>query len=121
MARFEALLAPASNASDWSAAIEQLAQEWQGLPEWLDGRNASLTVHVAPTGLQVKLLLELQHSGQLGVLISSRKGMSRGAIADVEAAYPNLGFHDSLIRLAKDYGGSTLAGSIKVTLGIVKW
>jgi len=50
-----------------------------------------------------------------------RKGMSRGAIAEVEAAFPNLGFHDSLMRLAKDYGGSTLVGSIKVTLGIVKW
>jgi hypothetical protein len=50
-----------------------------------------------------------------------RKGMSRGAIAEVEAEFPNLGFHDSLIRLAKDYGGSTLVGSIKVTLGIVKW
>ena len=50
-----------------------------------------------------------------------RKGMSRGAIAEVEASFPNLGFHDSLIRLAKDYGGSALVGSIKVTLGIVKW
>jgi len=50
-----------------------------------------------------------------------RKGMSRGAIAEVEAEFPNLGFHDSLMRLAKDYGGSTLVGSIKVTLGIVKW
>ena len=50
-----------------------------------------------------------------------RKGMSRGAIAEVEAEFPNLGFHDSLMRLAKDCGGSTLVGSIKVTLGIVKW
>jgi len=50
-----------------------------------------------------------------------RKGMSRGAIAEVEAEFPNLGFNDSLMRLAKDYGGSTLVGSIKVTLGIVKW
>ena len=50
-----------------------------------------------------------------------RKGMSRDAIAEVEAAFPNLGFHDSLMRLAKDYGGSTVAGSIKVILGIVKW
>ena len=121
MARFEALLAPVRDPEPARACIDQLAQEWQGAADWLDGRNASLTVHVAPTGLQVKLLLELQHSGQLGVLISSRKGMSRGAIAEVEAAFPNLGFHDSLMRLAKDYGGSTLAGSIKVTLGIVKW
>ena len=50
-----------------------------------------------------------------------RKGISRAAIAEVEAAFPNLGFHDALMRLAKDYGGSTLAGGIKVTLGIVRW
>jgi hypothetical protein len=50
-----------------------------------------------------------------------RKGMSKAAIAGVEAAFPNLGFHDILLRLAKDYGGSTLVGGFKVTLGIVKW
>jgi hypothetical protein len=47
--------------------------------------------------------------------------MSRAQIQSVETALPNFGFHDTLLRLAKDYGGSTLAGSIKVTLGIVKW
>ncbi|ENM2846941.1 phosphohydrolase [Vibrio cholerae] len=50
-----------------------------------------------------------------------RKGISKAAIKEVEAAFPNLGFHDTLLRLAKDYGGSTLVGGIKVTLGIVKW
>ncbi|MEM9808581.1 MAG: phosphohydrolase [Cyanobacteria bacterium P01_D01_bin.56] len=50
-----------------------------------------------------------------------RKGMSRDAIAKVEATFPNLGFHDTLLRLAKDYGGSTLIGSLKVMKGIVKW
>ncbi|WP_207063533.1 hypothetical protein [Motiliproteus sp. SC1-56] len=50
-----------------------------------------------------------------------KKGISEGAIAEVEAAFPNLGFHDSLLRLAKDYGGSTLIGGIRVTRGIVKW
>ena len=50
-----------------------------------------------------------------------RKGMSKDAINQVEVAFPNLGFHDTLLRLAKDYGGSTLVGGIKVTLGIVKW
>lgn len=79
MARFEALLAPVRDREAARTCIDQLAQDWQGAPEWLDGRNASLTVHVAPTGLQVKLLLELQYSGQLGVLISSREGMSGGA------------------------------------------
>jgi hypothetical protein len=50
-----------------------------------------------------------------------RKGMSEAAINEVEAAFPNLGFHDTLLRLTKDYGGSTLVGGVKVTLGIVKW
>jgi hypothetical protein len=80
MARFEALLAPVRDLDAARACIDQLAQEWHGVPEWLDGRNASLTVHVAPTGLQVKLLLELQHSGQLGVLITSREGMGGGSL-----------------------------------------
>ena len=50
-----------------------------------------------------------------------RKGMRRELIQKVETAFPNLGFHETLLRLAKDYGGSTLAGGLKVTLGIVKW
>jgi hypothetical protein len=50
-----------------------------------------------------------------------RKGISRAAIREVEAAFPNLGFHNSLMRLAKDYGGSTIVGAIKVTLGIVRF
>jgi hypothetical protein len=47
--------------------------------------------------------------------------MRRELIQKVETAFPNLGFHETLLRLAKDYGGSTLAGGLKVTLGIVKW
>jgi hypothetical protein len=50
-----------------------------------------------------------------------RKGMGREQIKKVESAFPNLGFQETLLRLAKDYGGSTLVGGIKVTLGIVKW
>jgi hypothetical protein len=50
-----------------------------------------------------------------------RKGMSRAAVAQVEAAFPNEGFHATLLRLAKDYGGSTLVGGWKVARGIVKW
>lgn len=49
-----------------------------------------------------------------------RKGISRKVIAHVEAIFPNCGFHKSLLRLAKDYGGSTILGGIKVTRGIVK-
>ena len=50
-----------------------------------------------------------------------RKGMPRADVRAVEAAFPNLGFHATLLRLAKDYSGSTLKGGIRVTLGIVKW
>ncbi|BBM66841.1 hypothetical protein VA249_34870 [Vibrio alfacsensis] len=50
-----------------------------------------------------------------------RKGLTKEMIKQVEAAFPNLGFHDTLLRLTKDYGGSTLVGGVKVTLGIVKW
>lgn len=50
-----------------------------------------------------------------------RKGVRRAAIAKVEAAFPNCGFHKSLLRLAKEYGGSTLVGGFKVMRGIVKW
>ncbi|MES9970195.1 MAG: hypothetical protein ABW092_09190 [Candidatus Thiodiazotropha sp.] len=50
-----------------------------------------------------------------------RKGLNKAAVKEVETAFPNLGFHDALLRLAKDYGGSVLVGGIKVTRGIVKW
>ena len=50
-----------------------------------------------------------------------RKGISRRNVAAVHAAFPNEGFHRTLLRLTKDYGGSTLVGSIRVTRGIVKW
>ncbi len=50
-----------------------------------------------------------------------RKGMTKADVNAVESAFPNLGFHDSLLRLTKDYGGSTIMGGLKVTLGIVKW
>ena len=50
-----------------------------------------------------------------------RQGLSKVAIKEVESAFPNLGFHDMLLRLAKEYGNSTLIGGMKVTRGIVKW
>ena len=50
-----------------------------------------------------------------------RKGMSRKSISQVESTFPNLGFHKTLLRLTKDYGGSTIAGSLQVTRGIMKW
>lgn len=54
----------------------------------------------------------------MGVL---RKGLSKKTIQTVEAAFPNYGFHESLLRLSKDLGGSLLVGGIKVVHGIVKW
>jgi hypothetical protein len=50
-----------------------------------------------------------------------KMGLSKDMINEVEAAYPNFGFHQSLLRLAKDYGGSAIVGGIKVIKGIVKW
>ncbi len=50
-----------------------------------------------------------------------RKGIRRSSIANVESTFPNCGFHKSLMRLAKDYSGSTLVGGFKVARGIVKW
>ncbi len=52
-----------------------------------------------------------------------RMGMSKANIEAVEAAFPNHGFHDALVRLAKDNnnGGSTLGGLIQVVRGIIKW
>jgi hypothetical protein len=50
-----------------------------------------------------------------------RKGISRAAIARVESTFPNCGFHKALLRLAKEYGGSTIIGGFKVMRGIVKW
>ena len=50
-----------------------------------------------------------------------RKGMPRRAIRAVEAAFPNEGFHAALVRLAKDLGGSTIGGGVKVVRGIVTW
>ena len=49
-----------------------------------------------------------------------RKGMSRSSVSQVESACPNCGFHKALMRLAKEYSGSTLLGGFKVMRGIVK-
>lgn len=50
-----------------------------------------------------------------------RKGLEKTAISQVESVFPNFGFHQSLLRLAREYGGSTLVGGLRVTRGIVKW
>ena len=48
-----------------------------------------------------------------------RKGLSRSQVAAVEGAIPNEGFHDALQRLAVEYGGSALAGNLRVALRVV--
>lgn len=50
-----------------------------------------------------------------------RKGMQRSNIVKVESTFSNCGFHKSLLRLAKDYSGSTFVGGLKVMRGILKW
>lgn len=50
-----------------------------------------------------------------------RKGLPRALVREVEATFPNAGFHATLLRLTKDLGGSTLVGGWRVTRGIVKW
>ncbi|MEM8549106.1 MAG: hypothetical protein AAGF46_13185 [Pseudomonadota bacterium] len=47
--------------------------------------------------------------------------LGRADVRAVEDAFPNYGFHATLVRLAGDYGGSTLVGGVKVIRGIVKW
>lgn len=49
-----------------------------------------------------------------------RKGLPRQAIREVEAAFPNHGFHQALLRLTGDLGGSMPVGGWRVTRGIVK-
>lgn len=49
-----------------------------------------------------------------------RKGIRRSAITEVEAVFPNCGFHKALLRLAKEYRGSTRIGGLQVMRGIVK-
>jgi hypothetical protein len=57
----------------------------------------------------------------IDVLIGQlRKGMATTAIAEVEAGFPNLGFHKTLLPLTQDYGSLTIVGGLKVALGIYK-
>jgi len=82
MARIEALLKPVAGSSDCVAVrtvIELQAAAWGAVAEWLDERNVSLTVALAPSAMPVKLLLELDASGALVVLVSSQEGMVGGA------------------------------------------
>ncbi|MGL5947969.1 MAG: hypothetical protein ACRCYV_02770 [Aeromonas sp.] len=49
-----------------------------------------------------------------------RKGLTRAQIADVQAQIPDHGFAAVLQRLARDLGGSALAGNLKVLKTVFK-
>ena len=50
-----------------------------------------------------------------------RMGLRAAQIKRVESALPNEGFHDSLLRLARENGGSTVVGLFKVLRGVMKY
>ncbi|MEQ8824844.1 MAG: hypothetical protein RIC14_10765 [Filomicrobium sp.] len=50
-----------------------------------------------------------------------RKGLSKAQIAYVEAAIPDHGFPHVLQRLAKDYGGNSLSGNLRVLRHVFKF
>lgn len=59
--------------------VEQLDPGPGGSFTWLDPRNTALTVLPASHAFPVQVLLELRGRSQLGVLVTSREGMGRGA------------------------------------------
>ncbi|MCP9793093.1 hypothetical protein KBZ20_14990 [Vulcanococcus limneticus Candia 3F8] len=79
MARLEAHLAGMPGDQALRAGLQDLALELGGTLSWLDARNATLVLNTGSSGLSVQVLLELSHPGKVGVLVSSREGMGRGA------------------------------------------
>ena len=59
--------------------LEQLDPGSAGTLTWLDQRNASLALLPSSAAVPVQVLLELKGRGELGVLVTSREGMGRGA------------------------------------------
>ena len=59
--------------------LEQLDPGPGGTFTWLDPRNASLVLLPDTAAVPVQVLLELRGRHQLGILVTSREGMSRGA------------------------------------------
>lgn len=79
VARLEAQLAGMPAEPDAHRCIEDLAQALGEPCNWLDARNAALAIHAGSLSLPIQVLLELKGRGQLGVLISSREAVGRGA------------------------------------------
>ncbi len=79
MARLEALLTGMPGDRELRLLLEQLDPGEAGTFTWLDPRNASLALLPETAAVPVQVLLELRGRSQLGVLVTSREGMSRGA------------------------------------------
>ena len=79
LARLEAVLSGMPGERELRLLLEQLDPVPGGSFTWLDPRNTAITVIPASHALPVQVLLELRGRHELGVLITSREGMGRGA------------------------------------------
>ncbi|MCX5937404.1 MAG: hypothetical protein NTW02_04175 [Cyanobium sp. LacPavin_0920_WC12_MAG_62_9] len=79
MARLEALLSGMPGDRELRLLLEQIDPGPGGSFTWLDPRNTAITVLPASHALPVQVLLELRGRHGLGVLVTSREGMGRGA------------------------------------------
>ncbi len=79
MARLEALLTGMPGDRELRLLLELLDPGPAGTFTWLDPRNASLALLPQSAAVPVQVLLELRGRNQLGVLVTSHEGMSRGA------------------------------------------
>ena len=59
--------------------LEQLDLGAGGTFTWLDPRNASVALMPGTAAVPVQVLIELRGRSELGILVTSREGMSRGA------------------------------------------
>ena len=79
LARLEAILTRVPGDRELRLVLEQLDPGSAGTFTWLDQRNASLALMPSSAAVPVQVLLELKGRGKLGVLVTSREGMGRGA------------------------------------------
>ena len=79
LARLEAILTGVPDDRELRLVLEQLDPGDVGSFSWLDQRNASLAIMPSSAAVPVQVLLELKGRGELGVLVTSREGMGRGA------------------------------------------
>jgi hypothetical protein len=79
LARLEAILTGVPGDRELRLVLELLDPGNAGTFTWLDQRNASLALMPSSAAVPVQVLLELKGRGELGVLVTSREGMGRGA------------------------------------------